>query len=260
MTGIAGPGGGTPEKPVGLVFLHAAGPDGERALEFSFPGDRESIRAPRGGRRAPSRAAASDTESRRTRVTSAASVGGDERLRLFLALGCPTPMLDDLADVAASASSRASDGSSRASTCTSRSRSSAAARRRARRDRRGACARPRAPARPDRARARRATGRRGASGCSCSRPIEARRATARRAPCTGGLEALGVYERETRAVAAARHACSASASAHGSRAAAARRSGEFAPSDAAAYLSRLHPTGARYEVLGTRFARRRMSG
>ena len=45
VTGIAGPGGGTPEKPVGLVFLHVAAPDGERALEFSFPGDRQAIRA-----------------------------------------------------------------------------------------------------------------------------------------------------------------------------------------------------------------------
>jgi nicotinamide-nucleotide amidase len=45
VTGIAGPGGGTPEKPVGLVYLHAEGPDGGRAREFSFPGDRASIRA-----------------------------------------------------------------------------------------------------------------------------------------------------------------------------------------------------------------------
>jgi len=43
-TGIAGPGGGTPEKPVGLVFVHAAGPTGERALRLDFPGDRETIR------------------------------------------------------------------------------------------------------------------------------------------------------------------------------------------------------------------------
>ena len=44
VTGIAGPDGGTPEKPVGLVFLHAAGPDGELGRRFDFPGDRETIR------------------------------------------------------------------------------------------------------------------------------------------------------------------------------------------------------------------------
>ena len=44
VTGVAGPGGGSPEKPVGLVFLHAAGPHGEEALRFEFPGDREWIR------------------------------------------------------------------------------------------------------------------------------------------------------------------------------------------------------------------------
>ena len=45
VTGVAGPGGGTPEKPVGLVYLHAEGPDGGVAREFTFPGDRGSIRA-----------------------------------------------------------------------------------------------------------------------------------------------------------------------------------------------------------------------
>ncbi len=45
VTGIAGPGGGTPEKPVGLVYVHAEGPDGGLGREFSFPGDRASIRA-----------------------------------------------------------------------------------------------------------------------------------------------------------------------------------------------------------------------
>jgi nicotinamide-nucleotide amidase len=45
VTGIAGPGGGTPDKPVGLVYLHAAGPnDVERAGELNFPGDRTTIR------------------------------------------------------------------------------------------------------------------------------------------------------------------------------------------------------------------------
>ena len=44
VTGIAGPGGGTPEKPVGLVHLNASGPGGELALELNLPGDRETIR------------------------------------------------------------------------------------------------------------------------------------------------------------------------------------------------------------------------
>ncbi len=44
VTGIAGPSGGTPEKPVGLVFLHAETPDASRGVEFNFPGDRESTR------------------------------------------------------------------------------------------------------------------------------------------------------------------------------------------------------------------------
>jgi nicotinamide-nucleotide amidase len=44
VTGVAGPDGGTEEKPVGLVFLHATGPMGEKQLRFDFPGDRPTIR------------------------------------------------------------------------------------------------------------------------------------------------------------------------------------------------------------------------
>jgi nicotinamide-nucleotide amidase len=44
VTGVAGPGGGTPEKPVGLVYLHAEGPDGSRGRELNLPGGREAIR------------------------------------------------------------------------------------------------------------------------------------------------------------------------------------------------------------------------
>jgi nicotinamide-nucleotide amidase len=45
VTGVAGPDGGTPEKPVGLVYLHASGPDGEEAFRFELPGEREWVRS-----------------------------------------------------------------------------------------------------------------------------------------------------------------------------------------------------------------------
>jgi nicotinamide-nucleotide amidase len=45
VTGIAGPGGGTPEKPVGLVWFALAGPEGTTAHRSIFPGSREEIRA-----------------------------------------------------------------------------------------------------------------------------------------------------------------------------------------------------------------------
>jgi nicotinamide-nucleotide amidase len=44
VTGVAGPDGGTPEKPVGRVYLHAAGPDGFVARMLDLPGEREQIR------------------------------------------------------------------------------------------------------------------------------------------------------------------------------------------------------------------------
>ena len=44
VTGIAGPGGGTPDKPVGLVYVHAETPAASRGIEFSYPADRDSIR------------------------------------------------------------------------------------------------------------------------------------------------------------------------------------------------------------------------
>jgi nicotinamide-nucleotide amidase len=44
VTGIAGPDGGTPEKPVGLVYMAAESPEGDLARDFTAPADRESIR------------------------------------------------------------------------------------------------------------------------------------------------------------------------------------------------------------------------
>jgi nicotinamide-nucleotide amidase len=44
VTGVAGPGGGTPEKPVGLVHIGLADEHGPRERAYRFPGDRERIR------------------------------------------------------------------------------------------------------------------------------------------------------------------------------------------------------------------------
>jgi nicotinamide-nucleotide amidase len=44
VTGIAGPGGATPEKPVGLVHISIADERGQRETPIQLPGDRERIR------------------------------------------------------------------------------------------------------------------------------------------------------------------------------------------------------------------------
>jgi nicotinamide-nucleotide amidase len=44
VTGVAGPDGGTPDKPVGLVYVGCAGPAGTRVRRSVFPGDRETVR------------------------------------------------------------------------------------------------------------------------------------------------------------------------------------------------------------------------
>jgi nicotinamide-nucleotide amidase len=44
VTGVAGPGGGTPDKPVGLVFHAVASDSGTEVEQRNFPGDRKRIR------------------------------------------------------------------------------------------------------------------------------------------------------------------------------------------------------------------------
>ena len=44
ITGIAGPGGGSPEKPVGLVHIALAHAAGIQERGLNFPGDRERVR------------------------------------------------------------------------------------------------------------------------------------------------------------------------------------------------------------------------
>ncbi len=44
VTGIAGPGGGTPRKPVGLVHVHAVAPFADEGVEVMLHGDRDTIR------------------------------------------------------------------------------------------------------------------------------------------------------------------------------------------------------------------------
>lgn len=44
ITGVAGPGGGTELKPVGLVYIALAGEEGTQVVERNFPGDRARVR------------------------------------------------------------------------------------------------------------------------------------------------------------------------------------------------------------------------
>lgn len=44
ITGIAGPDGGTPEKPVGLVYVGVHGPNGTTVERSLFPGGRDAVR------------------------------------------------------------------------------------------------------------------------------------------------------------------------------------------------------------------------
>ena len=44
VTGVAGPGGGSERKPVGLVYLHVSAPGVEQGQELHLHGDRAQVR------------------------------------------------------------------------------------------------------------------------------------------------------------------------------------------------------------------------
>jgi nicotinamide-nucleotide amidase len=44
VTGIAGPSGGSREKPVGTVYIGLATPQGEEVWHYHFQGNREEIK------------------------------------------------------------------------------------------------------------------------------------------------------------------------------------------------------------------------
>ncbi len=44
VTGVAGPGGGSAEKPVGLVYLHGLTPESSHGVELRLPGNRDAVR------------------------------------------------------------------------------------------------------------------------------------------------------------------------------------------------------------------------
>ena len=44
VSGVAGPDGGTPDKPVGLVYVACGGPRRTKVVRGFYPGDRASVR------------------------------------------------------------------------------------------------------------------------------------------------------------------------------------------------------------------------
>jgi 2'-5' RNA ligase len=79
ITGIAGPGGGSPEKPVGLLHLGTAWKGGERQERILLGGSRDEIR---------SRAVEAALDLARESLAAAAP----ESLRLFAAVRVPGPL------------------------------------------------------------------------------------------------------------------------------------------------------------------------
>ena len=177
---------------------------------------------------------------------------------------CACPTTSSTRSSGGSVRSSQAFASSRASTCTSRSRSSATGRPASSKRSSACCATPQ-QGRGRSASRRAATARRGASACSSSTTTEGGGLLA--GDVQERLERLGVYRREGRpwlphlTVArwnvlldgAVKERTPLPASERSQRRPRLRLEPPpvrtFVPSDAAAYLSRLHPDGAQYEVL-----------
>ena len=177
-------------------------------------------------------------------MTSAGSVGGDERLRLFLALELPPATLDDLI---AWGSANLSGGRLVArghlhvtlAFLGSRPAVEVDAIVRVLRDAVAAGSEP-IVLEPTRWRETRSVG-------MLVLADQGGAATGLAHRCHAGLEALGVYRPEARRWLP--HVTLLRFSERPRLEPPLPGTGTFVPSDAAAYLSRLHPTGARYEVL-----------
>jgi nicotinamide-nucleotide amidase len=105
ITGIAGPGGGTPQKPVGTVCLCVASADAAQELTVRLPGSRADIRD-----RTTTTAMHMLRSLLGPEVSDAPNspivrhvTPTDRPLRLFVALDLPEPVRDALADLAAAA-------------------------------------------------------------------------------------------------------------------------------------------------------------
>ena len=177
-------------------------------------------------------------------MTSAASVSGDERLRLFLALRLPDDVLDEIERWQRRAVAERPRGSARAPARHARLPRSPA-RRRARVDRRRA-ARRGGGSGGDRASRRAATARRGASACSSSRTTEGGRR------CSPGTSRSG-WNGSASTAAKAGPGCRTSrsragASGRGSGSSRRRWERSFRPTRLLTYPG-CTPSGAQYDVL-----------
>ena len=219
------------------------GPAGERRARLRRPGRPRDGARPRDGGGAPPRAQTCHRDVT-PRHSARARVAGSERLRLFCALRLGDEALERRRRLAGAGAPRRADRPAREPPPHARLPRLAGCRRRAGdRALRSRAAAGEARGAPLRRSA--ATARRGSVGMLVFADEGGEGGGARRAALAGRARgSSGVYRREARAVAARTSRCCASASGRGC-CRRCRSSREVAPSDAAVFISRLRPGGAR---------------